>query len=147
MPSVDPVIDQWIELLQESGYRDTAARRKIVEVLLTSQRALEPLEIFSTGRQQYARLGLVTVYRTLEKLEELGLVQRVHQPGGCNTYLRAAQEHEHLLICTTCGRAEFFSGDDLGCLMDLIASRSGFQIREHWLQLFGICADCQQKQA
>jgi Fur family transcriptional regulator, ferric uptake regulator len=83
------------------------------------------------------------VYRTLEKLEELGLVQRVHQPGGCQAYLRAAQGHEHLLICTACGQAVYFSGDDLAGLMENIARRSGFSIESHWLQLYGRCAGCQ----
>jgi Fur family ferric uptake transcriptional regulator len=138
--------DQWIALLQDSGSRDTASRRTIVEILLNTPRALEPLEIFEIGRKHQARLGLVTVYRTLEKLEELGLIQRVHQPGGCNKYLRAAQGHQHLLICTMCGKAEFFGGSDITPLMDNIAQLTGFQITEHWLQLFGQCSDCRLKQ-
>lgn len=132
----------WLNALQESGCRLTGPRRAIVELLAESQRALDPLALFEMGRREYPGLGLVTVYRTLEKLEGLGLVQRVHRPDGCHTYLRAGQGHEHLLVCTFCGRAEFFSGDDLGGLIQAIAVRSGFQIREHWLQLYGLCQSC-----
>lgn len=144
MNSNNPVVDEWIKMLQESGYRNTDARSTIVEVLLETPRALEPLEIFEIGRKKQAKLGLVTVYRTLERLEELGLVQRVHQPGGCNMYLRAAQGHQHLLICTTCGKAEFFHGDDMTNFMSNIADTSGFRVTEHWLQLFGQCVNCQK---
>lgn len=136
--------DEWMTLLQREGYRQTAARRAIVEVILASRRALEPMEIFECGRKQYPGLGLVTVYRTLEKLEELGLVQRVHQPNGCNMVLRATQGHQHLLICTHCGQAVYFEGDDLHPLFERVAQGSGFEIQDHWLQLFGLCAACQK---
>jgi Fur family transcriptional regulator, ferric uptake regulator len=134
--------DQWLESLSESGYRVTAPRRAIVEIMANSPCALGPLEIYDQGRQEYRGLGLVTVYRTLEKLEELGLVQRVHHPQGCHMYLRAAHGHEHLVLCTACGKAEYFSGDDISKLINAVAEKTGFEIREHWLQLFGLCSDC-----
>jgi Fur family ferric uptake transcriptional regulator len=137
-----PLAQDWLNKLQDSGYRLTAPRRAIVELLAASAHAMGPLELFDEGRRGYHGLGLVTVYRTLEKLEELGLIQRVHQPGGCNMYLRANQGHEHLLVCTACGRVEFFSGDDLHTLFEGLAQRSGYQIGEHWLQLHGLCPTC-----
>jgi Fe2+ or Zn2+ uptake regulation protein len=145
MESLKTRAEEWIKMLQSSGCRQTEARNTIVDVILESDRALEPLEIFEIGRKRQSGLGLVTVYRTLERLETLGLVQRVHQPGGCNMYLRAPQGHQHLLICTTCGKAEFFNGDELEPLMETVAVRSGYCITEHWFQLFGQCAGCQKK--
>ena len=135
----------WLSSLQASGYRITEPRRAIVEILATSHRALEPVDVFDIGRRQYPSLGLVTVYRTLYKLEELELVQRVHHPNGCRMYLRAAQGHEHLLLCLSCGKAEYFSGDDLSGLIHQISSRSDFIIQEHWLQFFGLCAECRDR--
>lgn len=135
--------DDWLDRLQESGYRVTAPRRVIVEILTHGQRALNPIELYDLGRKEHPHLGLVTVYRTLEKLEELGLVQRVHQPGACNLYLRATTGHEHFLVCTQCGRVETFAGDDLSGLIARTARQSGFDVHEHWLQLFGLCAACQ----
>jgi Fe2+ or Zn2+ uptake regulation protein len=139
----DKLSEVWLENLQESGYRVTAPRRAIVAIVADSSRALDAIELYDLGRESHPRLGLVTVYRTLEKLEELGLVQRVHQPGGCNMYLRAPQGHEHLLLCKSCGRMEYFSGDDLSGLIAETSRRSGYLIEEHWLQLFGLCLECQ----
>jgi Fe2+ or Zn2+ uptake regulation protein len=136
------LIDDWLDRLQDSGYRLTAPRRALVDILAQSQRALNPIELYDLGREEHPHLGLVTVYRTLEKLEELGLIQRVHQPGGCNMYLRASVGHEHLLLCTRCGKVETFEGDDLSGLISRIAHQSGYEILEHWLQLFGLCAAC-----
>lgn len=135
----------WLDSLQASGYRLTGPRRTLVEIMASSQRALSPLDLFALGRAECAGLGLVTVYRTLEKLEELGLVQRVHQPGGCHRYLPASQGHEHLLLCVACGQAFYFSGDDLNDLIEEITRRSRFQIQDHWLQLFGLCQACQSQ--
>ena len=133
----------WLEKLQSSGYRLTSPLRVIVDILAGSPRALGPLEIFDLGRRQYPRMGLVTVYRALEKLEELGLVQRVHQLNGCHAYLRSADGHEHILLCTRCGRVVYFHGDDLTSLIASVAQKTGFTIQEHWLQLHGLCTACQ----
>jgi Fur family transcriptional regulator, ferric uptake regulator len=143
--TISSTYDHWIDSLSESGYRVTAPRRAIIEVMAASPCALGPLEIYDQGRKDYPGLGLVTVYRTLEKLEELGLIERVHHPQGCHMYLRAADGHEHLVLCTVCGRAEYFSGDDISRLMNAVAEKTGFEIREHWLQLFGLCSDCKNK--
>ena len=142
-PKQKSLSDDWLNRLQESGYRLTAPRRALVDLLARGQRALNPIELYDLGRKEHSHLGLVTVYRTLEKLEELGLIQRVHQPGGCNMYLRASIGHEHLLLCTCCGRVETFEGDNLSGLIAKIARQSGFEIQEHWLQLFGLCSACQ----
>lgn len=141
-----PEIDRWLAQLEEKGGRITGPRRAIVELLVGSERALSPIEVFDQARIQYPKMGLVTVYRTLDLLEELELVERVHQQDGCHTYLRAARGHEHLVLCTRCGRAVFFCGDDLSTLIQKISVESGFIIQGHWLQLMGLCKKCQSSE-
>jgi Fur family transcriptional regulator, ferric uptake regulator len=136
--------EKWLTCLQDNGYRITDTRRVVVEIIVSSQRVLSPMEVYNLGRSTYPRLGLVTVYRTVEKLEELGLIQRVHQPTDCQAFAPSASGHQHLLICQECGRVEYFSGDMLDGLMAGVGSASGYRIREHWLQLFGVCSGCQQ---
>ncbi len=132
----------WIDALRYSGYRVTPARLAVVKVIAASQRALLPLDAYLEARKLCSSLGLVTVYRTLEKLEELGCVVRVHSPNGCGAYLAAAEGHEHLIICTRCQKAEYFKGDDLHPLMERVAKERGYSVQDHWLQLFGLCSDC-----
>lgn len=136
---------EWLDCLRGSGYRITSPRRAVVEALANSERALNAAEIFDIAREQYPSLGLVSVYRTLEKLEELGLIQRVHHPDGCQAFIAGFKGHQHLLICQNCGRTQFFEGDDLDLLFKRVARKSGYQIKEHWLQLLGFCADCQEE--
>ncbi len=135
--------EPWLDQLQENGCRITDARSAVVEIVQNSMRALTPVEVYDKAREKYGALGLVSVYRTLEKLEELHLIQRVHQPQGCQAFIAASHGHEHLLLCQNCGQAAFFEGDDLDALIQSISEKTGYQIRDHWLQLFGLCPACQ----
>ncbi|HET9591187.1 MAG TPA: Fur family transcriptional regulator [Anaerolineales bacterium] len=137
------VADAWLIQLQENGYRLTEARRAVVRTIQTSSRALTPVEVFDIARKKYPALGLVSVYRTLEKLEELHLIQRVHQPQGCQAFIAGGSGHEHLLLCQNCGQVMLFEGDDLDGLINAISKKTGYIIRDHWLQLFGLCEACQ----
>ncbi|RJP51091.1 MAG: transcriptional repressor [Anaerolineaceae bacterium] len=136
--------ENWLEQLHDNGYRVTGARRAVVDTMYGLTRALTPTEVHETARKKYRALGLVTVYRTLEKLEELRLIQRVHQPMGCQAFIPAGIGHQHLLLCKNCGEVVFFEGDDLDALTTAIAKKTGYKIEEHWLQLFGLCANCRE---
>jgi Fur family ferric uptake transcriptional regulator len=134
--------NNWLIQLRDHGYRLTGARRAVVDTVARSRHALTPIEVYDVARKRYRALGLVTVYRTLEKLEKLHLVQRVHQPQGCQAFIAAGQGHQHLLLCQRCGRVTIFEGDDLKALISAISTKTGYRIRDHWLQLFGLCASC-----
>lgn len=134
--------ETWLAQLKNNGYRLTEARRAVVNVIQRSKHALTPVQVFDTARKKYAALGLVTVYRTLEKLEELALIQRVHQPEGCQAFIAMGHGHEHLLLCQNCGQVTFFHGDDLDALIAAISKKTGYRIDDHWLQLFGLCQAC-----
>jgi len=135
----------WLQKLKENGQRITRQRSVIVEVLLSVDRALEPIEVYDLGRKSYPNLGLVTVYRTLENLENLSLLKKVHQPEGCNRYIKSAHGHQHLVICTSCGKVAYFDGFDLKQQFENVSDELGFQIDDHWLQLLGTCRQCQPK--
>jgi Fe2+ or Zn2+ uptake regulation protein len=137
-------LERWLDLVEQNGGRLTAPRKAIVELLVNSNHALGPIEIYDLVRKQNPKVGLVTVYRTLELLGRLGLVERIHLPDGCHMIMRAARGHEHVVLCTRCGRAEYFPGEDISDWIDHISRESGFTIQSHWLQLQGLCEDCQK---
>ncbi len=133
---------EWLERLQESGYRRSPRCTAIVQTILATGRALDPMEIFDRVRADFPGMGLVTVYRTIQKLEELGLVERLHGDEGCHRVLPSTQGHQHFLVCSLCGNVVYFSGDNLTEMFSRIANQTGFEIQEHWLQLFGLCPAC-----
>jgi Fur family ferric uptake transcriptional regulator len=135
----------WEQRLADVGCRITAPRRAVMQVLMQTEAPLSPQEVFERGGAIHQKLGLVTVYRTLNLLAELNLVRRVHREDGCHGYLPASPGHRHALICLDCGRAvEFPGGDDLHALIERVEMGTGYRVDDHLLQLFGLCPDCQE---
>lgn len=135
---------QWMDQLTSEGYRITRPLKILISILATSDRILNPSQVFQSARQMYPKIGLVTVYRTMEKLEQAGLISRVHMPDGCQSFFQSQSGHQHLIICSNCGKAEYFEGDNLNLFFHSIGSNFGYQVQDHWLQLFGTCLLCQQ---
>jgi Fur family ferric uptake transcriptional regulator len=129
--------------LKARSLRMTQARRAVLEVMLREQTHLSPSQIFERARRLYSSLGLVTVYRTIDLLEQLGLVQRVHTGLGCRSYARARRGHSHSLICRDCGRVEEFSECALDGTLRALEQKTGFTVERHWLELVGRCPACQ----
>ena len=136
----------WEESLAQAGYRVTEPRRAVMQLLMESGTPLSPQALFESGRARCRNLGLVTIYRTLELFEALGLVCRVHLKDGCHGYLAVSSGHHHFVICKNCGGAvEFPGGDDLHMLIADIETQTGYRVAEHLLQLIGLCPACQAK--
>ncbi len=134
----------WVDVLGREGHRITRSRRAVMEVLADAQAPLSPQMICERGRKRHPSLGLVTVYRTLDLFEDLGLVMRVHHGAGCHGYVLSSPGHRHVVLCDGCGRAEEFVGaDDLDGLIDRVEGHTGYRIDGHLLQLAGLCPVCQ----
>jgi Fur family ferric uptake transcriptional regulator len=130
--------------LRAAGYRMTQPRLAVLQVLLESTEQLSPYEIHRRGKTIYARLGLVTVYRTLELLDELGIARRVHSKGRCHGYA-LAEGDQHYLVCRRCGHVAEFPCKGMTALIESARQRTGFTVEEHLLELKGLCPDCQEK--
>jgi len=137
---------RWEEELSLSGYRITRPRRVILDIIAASSRPVTPMEIFNLARSVMPNIGLVTVYRTVEKLEDLKLIDRVHHLGQCQTVFRGTHGHQHLLVCTECGSSTYFEGLDAEKQFNTIGKNHGYLVTGHWLQLSGLCQECQKKE-
>lgn len=131
--------------LQDRGYRVTRSRVAVARALLEAGDWLTPEEIHQRAQAHHERLGLVTVYRTLGLLTELGFVRRIHLEDGCHGYARAELAHGHHLVCRGCQQVvEFPGSEDLDGLMRRVSRRTGFVIEDHMLELLGVCPACQE---
>jgi Fur family ferric uptake transcriptional regulator len=137
----------WEECLARSGYRITASRRAVIHVLARTTIPLSPQDILEQAQAMHRELGLVTVYRLLNLLTDLNLVRRIHLEGGCHGYVPASPGHHHALVCQGCGQAvEFCGNDDLDDFITQVEARTGYRVKEHLLQLFGLCPVCLDRQ-
>ena len=131
--------------LNQHGYKLTRHRKAVVEVMTLANTRLTAAEVFTKAHRECPDLGLTTVYRTLEILEQLGTIRRVHLEDGCEAFAPTAIEHGHYLICANCQTTIEFEGCDLTAMLDRIADQTGFAIDQHWLELVGRCPKCQKK--
>ena len=136
-------IDTWLHALRESGYRLTPSLRAVVAVVAESHHALTPMQVLALAQAGDAEISRATVYRTLEKLVELRLVQTVHDAGDCLRYVAGDADHQLLVICPQCGRSDAVQSERLMGLVSAIAADHGYRLKDRLLQIFGICPECQ----
>jgi len=108
----------------------------------SSRRPLSARELQERAQAHHERLGLVTVYRTLEILERLGLVRRIHAEGSCHTFIAASPGHRHAITCERCSMVTEFDGDDFCLQISQVEATTGYRVSGHWLQLAGLCPTC-----
>jgi len=133
-----------LAVLGEAGYRRGGARTAVVEALARHGCAVTALDLEEELRRRRVRVGRASVYRALELLEELGLVQRLQTARGIAGYERVdpAGHHHHHAICRRCGRMEPFEDRALERAIGQVADQVPFQIAEHEVVLRGLCERC-----
>ena len=136
-----PNLSDVLATLAERGQRLTRPRRAVIEALLA---ACGPV----TVRELHARLNavdLVTVYRTLSWLVELGVAREVTAARGAERFeLVRGNEHAHHLHCDRCGRLTTVAvcGVDCAAVHARILRDYGFEVADHTLTFRGLCAEC-----
>lgn len=130
-------------ILRKNGFKLTPQRHTILGVIADSHDHLSPEEIYEQANERMPSIGLVTVYRTLEILNSLQLVCRVHTGDGRRNYMmRRPDGHHHHIVCSGCGRVVDFSGCDLKTMEQKLSGETGFNITSHLLEFYGLCPDC-----
>jgi len=133
-----------IAILRERGYKLTPQRRAVLKEIARAHQHLDPAEIYQRVRKRYPGIGLVTVYRTLGVLSELGVICELYTGGNSRSYsMRKPLEHHHHLICSDCGTVVDFTDCGLSELEEQLARKTGFKMETHFLELVGRCPDCQ----
>jgi Fur family ferric uptake transcriptional regulator len=135
-------VDTALAALRDAGGRVTDGRRAIVTAVLAGDdHHVTADELADALRSEHPGLALSTIYRTLEALEELGIVARVDLGQGRAVYHPIDHAHHHL-VCSTCGAVEEIPHDALAPLAQDLASRTGFTLSKQQLTLTGTCKAC-----
>ncbi len=128
--------------LAARGLRLTRQRRAVLEALADTPSSLSPLQLYEAARERCPELGLTTVYRTLEVLDEIGALRRVHGPDHCEGLMPVSAAHAHTVVCSACGRVAEFTACDVRRISAAAARETGYRITDHFLQLTGLCDRC-----
>jgi Fe2+/Zn2+ uptake regulation proteins len=130
-----------VTTLQQRGYRITAPRRDVAALIADQAGHFTAEDLLIASRKRRMALGRATVFRSLELLSSLELVERVDLPSGEHA-VSCEPEHHHHLVCSSCGRAVGVEEGKLDTALRELGRRTGYQIDSHRLELFGTCPDC-----
>jgi Fur family transcriptional regulator, ferric uptake regulator len=128
-------------VLRARGLRLTAQRQLVLEAVFALGHAT-PDQIHAEVAKTAAGVNITTVYRTLELLEELGLVTHTHLSHGPPTYHAVGDDQHAHLVCRGCGGVEEVTPTVLEPLAKLLARDRGFIVDVGHMALFGLCAHC-----
>jgi Fur family ferric uptake transcriptional regulator len=144
----DPRRSTWGEqaarALIDAGYRRGGARRAILELLDEQSCALSAVEIQRGLSSRNREVSRASVYRVMEELELLGVLQRVEIGQGVVRYepVRHGPGHHHHLVCDRCGRLEPFTDEGLERAISRLSDRLPLRVSEHEIVIHGSCRTC-----
>jgi Fur family ferric uptake transcriptional regulator len=125
----------------------TKGAQKVLELLEQSHELSSAQDIYGKLRTDEDKApGLTTVYRSLESLVSMGLVQAVDLGDGERRYeVVAPGEHHHHLVCRECGASTHLDSCLVEDMEEAIKNKYKFEIDSHVFEVFGTCLDCQSK--
>ncbi|VAW90804.1 Ferric uptake regulation protein FUR [hydrothermal vent metagenome] len=143
IPDLGPFLET--KDLKQAGLKATLPRIKILTLLEENiVRHVSAEDVYKTLLESGEDLSLATVYRVLTQFEQAGLVTRHHFEGGHSVFeLNEGGHHDHIL-CVKCGRVDEFVDSVIEERQQKIATEKGYNMTDHSLYIFGICATCQK---
>ncbi len=135
--------ESFTDLLTKNGLKVTAARMAVLETL---KKADKPVDSQYLIDELSETLGVdrVTIFRILNALTEKDIIRKLEFREGKSRYELNLEDHHHV-ICEKCGKIEDVSGCNIKGLEEEIGKKTGFRVKRHSLEFFGLCSDCQNK--
>jgi len=145
----DRLLADFKQLLKKNGLKFTIQREVILETLYNSDEHLTPEALHKRIQENYPDLktGIATIYRTLALLESEEFVTSLSFGAQGKKYELGAKEHHDHMICTECGSIAEFVDEEIERRQHAIADEHGFLMKDHSMQIYGICAECRKKHA
>jgi len=136
-----PTADTVLDLLRSSGLRMTPQRRAIVREVMATKGHISPTALCRRVQERDPDVNASTVYRTLDLLEELGVLSHAHLESGAEYHRRSESRHVHL-TCSSCGAEASLSLAEADELQSLIGRHRGFRADLTHFAISGLCARC-----
>ena len=139
------------DLLREKGLKVTSQRLMVLNILSThGDEHLTVEEIYDLAKEESPEIGLATIYRTVQVLLELHVIEKVTFDDGFARYELNGEEtgsghRHHHAICTQCGKVYSLETDLLDTLEKQVFESLGFEVTDHEVKLYGLCGACRRK--
>jgi Fur family ferric uptake transcriptional regulator len=133
-------------LISDAGLKKTKFRMNIIDLLEKNETLLSAQEIYNELHHKDVSINLSTVYRTLDKLVEADIINKVAlEQEKQILYEFNRDEHHHFLICKSCNKIQPIYRCPLHDYEEKLMSETGFKITSHKIEFYGYCKDCQEK--
>jgi len=130
--------------LEQAGYRLTGPRRALAALIAARRGHFTADELLSESRRRRLGVTRATIFRSLDVLTDLSLVERLDLPTGEHAFVACERTHHHHIVCAACGRSTEVADNGLDAVAAAIAQETGYQVQAHRLELFGLCPACQR---
>lgn len=135
------------EYLKSKGMLNSRQREQILDVFLKTEKHPTINDLYDLVKKKYPKIGLATVYRTMEVICEAGLARKVDFEDKTKRYEhKYKHQHHHHLVCIKCGKVIEITSDKLEKIQKELAKKHGFTITKDTMKLFGICKICKGKE-
>ncbi|TDC30950.1 transcriptional repressor [Micromonospora sp. 15K316] len=122
--------------------RNTRQRSAVSALLAEVEGFHSAQDLHAMLRDRGERVGLTTVYRTLQGLADTGEIDVMRPPGGEHLYRRCSEGHHHHLVCRVCGRTVEVAGPAVESWAERVAAQHGYAEVSHTMEIFGTCPGC-----
>lgn len=140
-----PQPDTFVTALDAAGHRLTAPRRAVAELISARDGHFTAADLVGDARARRLRIGRATIFRSLDLFAGLAVLERVDLPNGEHAYVPCQpSQHHHHIVCAGCGRVTEISDPRLVTTMEEIQRRTGWQVDDHRLELYGRCPGCRR---
>ena len=143
----DVLLERFKKILRQGGLKYTKQREVLLKTLYNSDIHYTPESLYMEIKRNEPDLnvGIATVYRTLNLLEEAEMVTSISFGSAGKKYELPNKPHHDHMICKNCGKIIEFENQTIERQQSLIAKEHGFKLTGHLMQLYGICSDCNHK--
>jgi Fe2+ or Zn2+ uptake regulation protein len=131
-----------VEALDDAGYRLTSPRRALAGLIAGRTGHFTADDLLGESRRRRLGVTRATVFRSLDVLAELGLVERLDLPSGDHAFVACEPAHHHHIVCSGCGRSTEVADNGLEAVAAAIGRETGYRVDTHRLELFGLCPAC-----
>jgi Fur family transcriptional regulator, ferric uptake regulator len=133
-----------LRALESAGYRSSTPRAAVVETVAELGCSVTAREISGRLTERGQAVGLASIYRALDLLEQLRLVQRFEVGEGAARYepVDPGGEHHHHLVCESCGEVSPFEDSALERAIEQLSGRVDYAVGGHDVTLRGVCPAC-----
>jgi Fur family ferric uptake transcriptional regulator len=131
-----------VSAFEGAGYRLTAPRRALARLIAARGGHFTADELLGESRRRRLGVTRATIFRSLDVLADLGVVERLDLPTGEHAFVACEPAHHHHIVCSSCGRSTEVQDHGLERVAEAIGRETGYRVETHRLELFGLCPTC-----